>query len=68
MGGTHDDHLWGNVGADTLTGDRGDDVLRGGAWRDIMNGGAGSNDGCTLNDPAGLIETRTGCEGGVFGR
>ncbi len=33
-----------------------------------MDGGAGSNDGCTLSDPAGHSEIRVGCEGGVFGR
>ena len=67
-GGTHDDQMWGNLGRDNLFGDGGNDVLRGGAWLDVMDGGAGGNDGCTLTDPAGLVETRIGCEGGVFGR
>lgn len=67
-GGSHDDELLGNLGLDRLNGDRGNDVLRGGYARDTFNGGAGNNDGCTLSDPNGLIETRTGCEGGVFGR
>lgn len=67
-GGTHADLLFGNLGRDELFGDGGDDVLRGGAWIDVMDGGAGVNDGCTLNDPGGLTETRINCEGGVFGR
>ena len=65
-GGSHDDELNGNVGRDRLFGDGGNDVLRGGAWRDTLDGGAGSNDGCTLTDPGGLIETRLGCETGVL--
>lgn len=68
VGGSHPDLMWGNLGADTLVGGGGDDVLRGGAWSDVMNGGSGSNDGCTLTDPGGLVETRIGCEAGVFGR
>jgi len=67
-GGTHDDQLFGNLGRDQLFGDGGNDVLRGGAWVDTMDGGAGANDGCTLTDPGGLVETRINCEGGVFGR
>jgi len=67
-GGKFADELFGNLGRDQLFGDEGDDVLRGGAWKDVMNGGAGSNDGCTLTDPGGLVETRVNCEGGVFGR
>ena len=67
-GGKFADRLFGNLGRDQLFGDEGDDVLRGGAWQDIMNGGAGANDGCTLNDPGGLFETRINCESGVFGR
>lgn len=67
-GGAFDDELFGNLGNDQLFGDTGNDVLRGGAWRDVMDGGAGSNDGCTLNDPGGIAETRTNCESGVFGR
>ncbi len=67
-GGTHADQLFGNIGRDQMFGDGGDDVLRGGAWLDTMNGGAGNNDGCTLTDPSGNVETRINCEGGVFGR
>lgn len=67
-GGTHDDLLFGHLGRDVLHGEEGNDVLRGGAWQDEMHGGNGTNDGCTLSDPAGLSEVRTGCEGGVFGR
>ena len=67
-GGTSDDELLGNLGLDRLNGDAGNDVLRGGYARDTFHGGAGGNDGCTLTDPNGIIETRTGCEGGVFGR
>jgi len=67
-GGTHTDKLFGNLGRDQLFGEGGNDVLRGGAWKDIMNGGAGNDDGCTLSDPGGLVETRIDCEAGVFGR
>lgn len=67
-GGPDDDRLWGNVGRDVMFGQGGDDVLRGGAWRDTMNGGAGENDGCTITDPSGLVETRIGCETGVYRR
>ncbi len=67
-GGASNDKMWGNLGRDRLFGEDGTDVLRGGAWRDEMDGGAGTNDGCTLTDPGGLTETRTNCEGGVFGR
>ena len=67
-GGTHDDELLGNLGLDRLNGDGGNDVLRGGFARDVFNGGAGNNDGCTLTDPNGVVETRISCEGGVFGR
>ena len=67
-GGKSADKLFGNLGRDQLFGELGNDVLRGGAWSDIMNGGPGANDGCTLNDPAGIIETRVGCEGGVYRR
>ena len=67
-GGSFDDHLFGNLGRDLLFGDDGNDVLRGGAWLDEMDGGSGSNDGCTLTDPAGLQEVRIDCESGVFGR
>lgn len=67
-GGGADDRLFGNLGRDMLFGNDGDDVLRGGAWLDEMDGGAGTNDGCTLTDPAGLVELRVRCEGGVFGR
>lgn len=66
-GGSHDDELFGHLGRDQLFGDGGDDTLRGGAWLDIMNGGTGQSDGCTINDPAGLSETRANCEKGVFG-
>ena len=66
-GGDAADMLYGNLGQDQMFGDAGNDVLRGGAWLDTMSGGAG-NDGCTLNDPGGLVETRTGCETGVAGR
>lgn len=68
FGGTHDDLMWGNLGRDELHGEGGNDVLRGGAWKDVLRGGAGANDGCTLKDPGGLIETRIECEAGVFGR
>ncbi len=67
-GGASSDTLFGNLGNDQLFGEAGNDVLRGGAWRDSMNGGAGTNDGCTLTDPAGLTETRIQCESGVFNR
>lgn len=66
-GGTFADELLGGLGRDQLFGDEGDDVLRGGAWIDVMNGGP-QNDGCTLTDPSGLVETRVSCETGVFGR
>ena len=67
-GGADNDRMWGNVGRDVMFGEAGDDVLRGGAWRDTMNGGAGEQDGCTINDPTGLVETRTLCETGVYNR
>lgn len=67
-GGDAADRLFGNLGRDQLFGENGNDTLRGGAWQDILNGGAGTNDGCTLNDPRGLRETRVGCEAGVYGR
>lgn len=67
-GGSHDDLLLGQLGADQLYGDGGNDVLRGGAWQDRLDGGAGPNDGCTLNDPGGLLDIRINCEGGVYGR
>ena len=66
LGGPGADMVWGNLGRDNLQGEGGDDVLRGGGWLDTFDGGPG-NDGCTLNDPAGLVETRTNCEKGVFG-
>ena len=66
--GGGDDRVWGNLGNDRLLGDDGDDVLRGGAWLDTMHGGLGTDDGCTLTDPSGLVEVRIDCEGGVFGR
>ena len=66
-GGSHSDWLYGNLGRDQLFGEGGNDALRGGAWKDLMNGGPGNNDGCTLNDPGGLVETRVECEVGVFG-
>lgn len=65
-GGRFDDLLFGNLGRDQLFGDLGNDTLRGGAWKDVMNGGDGANDGCTLTDPGGLVETRINCEKGVF--
>ena len=65
-GGNGADQLWGNLGRDTVAGGGGDDVIRGGAWLDTMDGGNG-NDGCTLTDPAGLVEVRDNCERGVFG-
>ncbi len=68
FGGDGADRLFGNVGLDQLNGDAGNDVLRGGLARDTFNGGAGINDGCTLTDPNGVIESRINCEGGVFGR
>lgn len=67
-GGAGSDRMWGNVGRDAMFGESGDDVLRGGAWRDTMNGGAGERDGCTIHDPAGLVEHRSGCETGVYNR
>ena len=66
-GGRFDDLLFGNLGRDVISGNEGNDVIRGGAWLDTMDGGPG-NDGCTLTDPAGLVESRTSCETGVFGR
>ena len=68
FGGTHTDDLYGNIGRDQLFGESGNDTLRGGAWQDTMHGGLGTNDGCTLTDPGGVVETRVGCETGVFGR
>ena len=65
-GGRFADQLFGNLGRDQLFGDEGDDVLRGGAWLDEMDGGP-NQDGCTLTDPAGLVEIRISCESGVFG-
>ena len=66
MGDAGADQLWGNLGRDDVSGNDGNDVIRGGAWLDTMDGGNG-RDGCTLTDPAGLVETRTNCESGVFG-
>jgi len=60
--------ILGNLGLDRLYGEGGNDVLKGGLARDTFDGGPGSDDGCTINDPNGLVERRTGCEGGVFGR
>lgn len=68
FGGTHGDELFGNLGQDEIYGEGGNDVIRGGGWIDAMDGGAGRNDGCTLTDPGGAVETRVNCEGGVFGR
>ncbi len=66
-GGTHDDQIWGNQGRDTLKGGNGNDILRGGFALDSFDGGAGTNDACTVTDPNGVVETRIGCERGVFG-
>ena len=65
--GAGKDNISGGPGDDTINGNAGLDIIRGGAWRDTMNGGAGT-DGCTLTDPAGIVETRISCETGVFGR
>lgn len=66
-GGKFADELLGGLGRDQLFGEEGDDLLKGGAWIDTMDGGP-QNDGCTLTDPSGIIETRLNCEAGVFGR